>query len=284
MSALSLKIFACDMVNPPSESCNSDVDLLPTNSRGRISIVKLGVETLQTAYRFEFPESSVIGTSGRPNELVEDFLLACNLATRMAVLTRIEKNLGQIEISRNSENARVEIEKTPTGQNVKVFLTAGISTSVHFTIGFKEELDLDKVLDFLALLRKVNRKTYDRTSTATTTSLGKSLHHYEEAMSSLSRLMIFKNLFNCVELATNCDGTDRSSSRLDAEVASLASISSVNSAEVANWRQFYDRTKHLDSSPRKITDFVEGMGNLPNYLVPVREVANKILKLRLQAI
>lgn len=213
-------------------------------------------------------------TSGNLNSFMQDFLLASNLALKMGVINRFATSLGEVNFVPKAVKARVEEERTPDGLSIRVFATAGVSTSVHVTIGFKEELDLEKVIQYIPLVRKVNRVSYDSASSSTTTSLGKSLFHYEDAMLSSSRFMIFKNLFTSILFSANSDGIDRQGATLDTQVSTLGGIPD---SQARTWREFYNRTKHVDETPQKISDFVDGMQELPNYMLPVRSVAASIL-------
>ena len=72
--------------------------------------------------------------------------------------------------------------------------------------------------------------------------------------------MIFKHLFNSLELSANWNGVDRRGNSLDREIAGTSGIP-VTDAE--KWRRFYDRSKHVDRTEKDAAEFVEGLGTPP---------------------
>jgi len=86
-------------------------------------------------------------------------------------------------------------------------------------------------------------------------------------MTVFPKLMIFKHLFNSLELSTNWNGVDRKGSSLDREVAGTSGIPMTNAEK---WRRFYDRTKHVDRTAKDATEFVGGLATISDDLVPLR--------------
>ncbi|MEM3333106.1 MAG: hypothetical protein QW745_02720, partial [Thermoplasmata archaeon] len=68
------------------------------------------------------------------------------------------------------------------------------------------------------------------------------LFEYEAAMSSLNRLIIFKHLYNSLEIITNIDGIDRKSEELDSQ---MSYITRANKDDCKRWRNIYNRMKHI---------------------------------------
>lgn len=112
-------------------------------------------------------------------------------------------------------------------------------------------------------------------------NLKKSLTEYETGMKVFDRLMVFKHIFNSLELATNWDGSDRQGSSFDMQVATITGL---QTSEVTEWRRFYNRTKHIDREPKEIAEFVQGMQNLPYFLKPLRLASNTVIFDRLKRV
>jgi len=271
ISTIKRPIFAHDLINPPSEDRNCDVSLILINSKGRINLVKEGVGILQTRYMLSIADPLSLGLLNSEQNTIElfikDLVLACNLVLRHAVLSKLEGDLTQSNIEFKQPEAKVIEENTPQGKHITITEVLTLGESIHLTVGLNEEIDEGKMISNLALVNKVNRNKLSAHGKAQLVNLGKSLSEYESAMLSFDRLIIFKHLFNSLELATNWDGTDRKGSCLDTEVANVTGI---QMSEVCDWREFYNRTKHIDRTPKDITAFVKGTENLPQKLMTLR--------------
>jgi hypothetical protein len=141
-------------------------------------------------------------------------------------------------------------------------------------IGCTESIDEQAVLTILPRILATTRHRLPNNASPQQLNRKKALDEYETSLSSSERIMIFKHMFNAIELATNSDGVDRTGSTFDEEVSSLTGQSA---AEIAKWRQFYDRTKHIDRNQQHAVAFISGMENLPNMLLPLRQATHRIL-------
>lgn len=282
LSVVKRPIFAHDLVNPPAEDRNCDVNLLLTNSKGRINLVKESVG-LQTRYSLSILDPSSLGLStseqNTVNRFIRDLVLASNLLLRHAALSTLEGDLAESHIEFKQSESKVVVEDTPQGKHITITETIMLRDSVHVTIGFTEEIDEDRLAFNLGLINKVNKNKLPKDTTLELVNLKKALNEYENAMSVFDRLMIFKHLFNSIELAVNWDGIDRRGSVFDTEVATTASLQVL---EVTGWRKFYDRTKHVDRTPKDITAFIRGMENLPSLLMPLRLASETLIIDRLK--
>ena len=105
-------------------------------------------------------------------------------------------------------------------------------------------------------------------------NMGKALNEYESAMSTFDRLRIFKYIFNTVEFCANWTGTSYTGSSLDSTIATIAKVSQ---SEVEFWRDFYNRTKHVDRTALDASTYVQGMEKLPEILPKIREAAKQLI-------
>ncbi|MFL6413738.1 MAG: hypothetical protein ACJ71K_21160 [Nitrososphaeraceae archaeon] len=86
-------------------------------------------------------------------------------------------------------------------------------------------------------------------------NLMSSLYHYAAAISEFNRLFKFKNMFNALELLVNIDGKDRKQEVFDAEAKRLDPTNCKNGEK---WRNFYNRTKHVQRHSTDIKVYEEG--------------------------
>jgi len=142
-----------------------------------------------------------------------------------------------------------------------------------------DELDEEQTISNLQLLRILNRHAISTTTAKQVTSLSKALSEFESAMTVFPQLMIFKNLLNSLEPATNSDGVDRTGKSLDNEVDKMSGI---GVTEAEKWRNFYDRTKHVgqDRTLKDVTEFVVGLENLVE--APFRRASTSMIMDRLR--
>jgi len=98
-------------------------------------------------------------------------------------------------------------------------------------------------------------------------------------MSGFERIMIFKHLFNYLELATNSNDRDRTGELLD-EVISL--VTNLEKVLVREWRPFYNRTKHIDREPRDINTYIQGIEKLPSYLREIPSATKSMILERIK--
>jgi len=280
-SSIESPVFVHDLQNPPAEDRNCDIDLTVVNSKGRIILAKQDVG-LQTTYLLKVPDAESMGfTSFDQRDVkrgIEDLVLASNLSLQRACLSTLGGDLPRPEIQSKPPESPVKVEHTPEGVRVLVTETAVVRESLHITTGTKEELDEEQAVSNLGLLRRLNRHTISTATAIPAVSLSKALSEFESAMTVFPRLMIFKHLFNSLELSTNSDGIPRRGESLDKEVAKISGIA-VMDAE--RWRDFYNRTKHVDTTARDVTEFVAGLGNLPETLMPLRRTVTSVIKDRL---
>jgi hypothetical protein len=280
LSHVKCSIFAHSLTNPPSLNNSCDVDLTLTNSKGRINLVKQEIG-IQTKYLLSIPYSSSLGLVTCEQNVVDRFVrnlvLAMNLNLQRTALSILKGEIAQPDVQFRRSESQARVEETPEGKHIIIAETVTVREFVHVTMKFDEEIDEDKVVSTLGLINKLNSKKF--TDNLKINNLRKSLTEYENGMKVFDRLMIFKHLFNSLELATNWDGSDRKSLPFDTEVATITGLPTL---EVNKWRDFYNRTKHIDREPKEIAEFVHGMQNLPCVLKPLRSASNTVIIDRLK--
>jgi hypothetical protein len=143
ISNIECPIFAHDLMNPPSVIRNSDVTLVPLNSKGRINLDKDGVG-LQTRYKLKITDPMSLGLLNSEQEtrelFITDLVLALNLSLRRTAFSRLEGDLTESRIEFKQADTKVVVERTPEGQHVKVTDVIAFRDSVHITTGITEEI------------------------------------------------------------------------------------------------------------------------------------------------
>ena len=152
------------------------------------------------------------------------------------------------------------------------------SESVGVVIGFSEEIDENKILEFFHLITTMENTISKELET---NNLQKSLSTYQNAVESNLPLLIFKDLYASLELATNSDTDSRLSTNLDSEIANLSGID-VTTAQ--DWRQFYNRIKHVDKNSSNLSTFSQGTQNLNEYIKEIRKTCQKVILSRLKSL
>ena len=277
-------VFAHNFLNPPAEDRSCDINLELINPSGLITLTKEGAG-IQTRYLLLVSDPSIIGLNTSNQIQVErrikDLVLAFNLCLVRTCLSTLQGDLPSAEVKLQPSETKVKIEQTSDGQHISVFETITLRSSVHIRIGTHEELDEKPALNNLKKIIRFNRLELTPAIPLQVVNVAKALNEYENAMTTFDRLRIFKNLFNTLEFGANWNGVDRRGPVLDSEIAS---ISNVQESIVRSWRDFYNRTKHVDRSPIDASEFIQGMENLTLFLPSIREATKQLIIDRLNRI
>jgi hypothetical protein len=279
---LSRKVFVHEVINPPYAGHSIDAKINILNSK-HLEISDLKKDDGQQSFTLKIIDSTSLGLQNFQEYNVEIFfdriLLACNLVLKSAAFSRHKSDSSHTIIEReSSQSSGTKITRTPEGIIIEVNETLGITVSTHITAGFEENLDENRVLD---ILKKFDRLEGTNKTNLQVGDIKKSLDEYSAGMSSFDRIGIFKHLYSSMELATNCDGNDRTGSRLDNEVNKIVGTPSLT---VQNWREFNDRSKHINRNSQEEKWYQENLSRLGEKLSPLRETCQKIILDRLQNI
>ena len=213
-------------------------------------------------------------------KFVDDVLLACNIVLKRAIFSKHNSDSTKSRITWKKQEPTSEVKDTPTEKVVVINETIGIHESISRSIGFKDELDENKVLEILSKIRKINDGTAQ--SSLKLNDFQKSLNEYDVAMESIELLGIFKHLFSSLELSTNCDDhDDRNGQKLDAEINRITGI---DLSTIKDWRNFNSRTKHKDIHSNDERLYQEGLKQLGGKIIKLRETSQKTIQFRFNAI
>jgi hypothetical protein len=268
-------------MNPPSEGSNCDITLNLVNSNGRLNLTKVRAG-FQTRYLLLIPEAHSLGLlSSEQNKVdlfIENLILAANLILHKTALSTLEGDLPESQVEYKRQEIEEIVEDKPYGRHITITDTVIITEKVEVMMEFAEEIDENRLISLLQQINRVSITKLQNNTPMELVNLKKSFNEYRNAMSVFDRLMIFKHLFNSLEFATNSDGMDRTGPNLDNEVAKITNL---QTSDVCEWRQFYDRAKHVDRKGKDLTTFIEGMKNLPNFLVPLRLATQAVIFARI---
>lgn len=210
---------------------------------------------------------------------MKNLVLALNLALSRIVFITTKNEFAKVNTELQPVEPWSTVEQQENKTVVHLHEHVTISDSVSIMVGTEEDVDEDLVIKILKKIQSMKRFDLQKISPINIINLSKAFGEYENSITSFDRLVMFKHLFNTIELSTNWDGKSREKDDLDKEVAQ---ISGVQQSDVKSWREFYNRTKHVDRTPTDVTTTIQGMENLPSLLGPVRGCARKIIFDRLQ--
>jgi len=280
-SSIETSVFVHDLTNPPAEDRSCNIDLTIVGSKHRIVLTKRDVDA-QTEYVLRVPVASSIGLTSldqRDNEqAIRDLVLALNLDLKRVCVSVVRGELSGAEVRVTPSESPVEVQQTPQGLEITVREHAIVREVVHITDVTTEEIDETQAIEVFQLIKKLNRHGLPGNIEPQVLNLSKALTEYENAMTVFPRLMIFKHLFNSLELSTNWNGVDRKGSSLDREVAGASGIPMTNAEK---WRRFYDRSKHVDRTAKDASEFVGGLATISDDLVPLRRATTSVILDRL---
>lgn len=139
-------------------------------------------------------------------------------------------------------------------------------------------LDESRINKFIGIIREVKTHEQAYVEDKKSINIKNAFLEYEAAATSYVFPVIFKHLFNSLELIVNYDSED--DKELDKKISD---ISDVNVSKVSEWRLFYNRLKHVATNQDHVDRIKLGTSNLiSNYIPEVEEAfKNSVSKLLL---
>lgn len=213
-------------------------------------------------------------------QFIDDIILACNILLKRVTFSKHKSESKKSRLEFKEQKSTCEIHDTPTGKAVVITEHLRMTDRVSISIGTKDELDENEVLEILDKIRKM--RSGNAQSSLNVHNFQKSLNEYDGAMEGIERLSVFKHLFSALELATNCDNMpDRSGTTLDNEVIGITGI---GRNEIEDFRNFNSRSKHKDRTSDEETKYQEGLSKLGSKINPLRNATQKIIQNRFNLI
>lgn len=280
ISEISKIIYVSDTSNPPLPDRTTDAEIILKNSKnirltdwartGHISQYTMKIVNPKELDLNDMEQSTIEG-------FFNDVILSCNLLMRYGAMRIHGTSMSrfQTKIVKEKPNSPT-IEKNESISKISWNETSTHSTSYMLGVSFKEEIDELEIQKNLRAIQHIDSSK----SELNLNDLKKSLGTYQIAISGLDRLAIFKNLFNALELACNCDGEDRNVDKL---AKMISSIMHEKESNVEAWGKFNARTKHVDRNQKDEQTYKDGMDSLPSWITPLRFAVQKIIISRLDS-
>ncbi len=275
-------IFLHSIDNPPHKDLTCSITLNQVNSTDAFQLTKYG-GGYQTEYILEIENPLQLGFSNSGDHEIENgmtnLVLAMNLSLTHTCVLPTKIDFGQNNVKyKPLPQKPAAVKQNGNHFTIEVQDTILFTDYVSIGFGMKEDLDEQKVIAIFRNLQNSDRFKITSTSTIVAANTAKALKEFENAMNSLDRLMIFKHLYNAVELAANYDGSKDGGTDLDKKISALTGA---DESDVKLWRELYNRSKHVDFKTEHVDAFLKGRDQLPQMNVKVRDCAKTMLLARL---
>ena len=273
-------IYVYDIMNPPLPNRTTDAEIIINNSQN-ISLSNKTTEGQIPQYEMTITNPKSLGLDSVEqnidNRCVSNILLAFNLLMRCGAMLIHGANMHDNVIKYESEEPKqAKIERKGSSTKITFFSILRLTFLVKIKSIFKEEIDENELKQILILIQNLDNKF-----TRESNQLKKALASYSSAMSSFDRCIVFKNLFNALALATNSDGNERSANVFSAEIAV---ITNERQDLIEKWREFNNRTKHIDRNLNDDRKYKDGLKEMPSWISPLRLAAQRIILAKLRSL
>ena len=143
-------VFVHDPTNPPAVGHGLNAEINHVNDK------HLKIENWQGGEQPNFtliindPKAMGLQDFQENNveQFVNDLILSCNLVLKRAVFSRQSFDSARSTVERKKMSPpESKVEDTPQGKKVTITEVVRITDSIHITVGFKDELDEEKVLE-----------------------------------------------------------------------------------------------------------------------------------------
>jgi hypothetical protein len=204
-------------------------------------------------------------------------VLSLNLLLSRGCVTRVETKKHSFKLNHDISKHDNFVKREGNVTNVHLFESINIHDSVSATVITKEELDELKIFDLLEKVRKLNR--FIEKTNPHEVNLNLSITHYEKSMSEEILLFKFKNLYNSLEYIINVKGPDLKGNDFDKKASQMTGKPA---ATIKEWRDFYNRIKHIQRNSSDVKTYTEGNNNLANWVLSLRNCTKELIRNELQ--
>ncbi|MGC1134959.1 MAG: hypothetical protein WA941_19170 [Nitrososphaeraceae archaeon] len=280
MGSLTFDISMHDILNPPYGNRGSNIKLRFENSKNAISIFP-GIHNNKESI-FSFLVSNPLTSGLKDSEeatvqhFVDDLILSFNLVLRRGCITRNKTRQHSIKFDhQGSGKSTSYVVKADGMTNVYLFDSISIRDKVNAVVTTHDEIDEIEVSEIFE--KVIHFRRHEDKNDFRETNLSLCLRNYEKAM-EMKTSFKYKSLLNSLEFIVNVSGIDLTGDRLDREVYRLSGIPVL---EARNWRQFYDRLKHVQRSNEDIRKLIEGNRQFTRWMLSLRECTKQLIKSQL---
>ena len=118
-------------------------------------------EEIQPTFDFIIRDPVMIGLDNSQESDVEPFIddviLACNIVLNRVSFSKYSSKHNKTQIKFRAHKPTSKVYDTPEGKVIEIHEHISIGASVSLSIGVKDELDENKVLDVLQKIRKIRK-------------------------------------------------------------------------------------------------------------------------------
>jgi hypothetical protein len=278
--SLKRHVYCHDLQNPPSQSRSCYVTMKLVNSRGLMNLDRADVESSETVYMISMPSGNTLGFTSSEQSLIRNefsnFILALNLTQKRICINNKGGDFQSDEVTLKVPETKTSVTKSDGGFHLDSEETIVFREEYFTGVGIWGEIDENKVVNLFQKIQKLRRFEKKDVSQLQTMNLIDALNKYESGIAEFDSLVKFKHFFNALELVINMAGTNLKGEDFDKEVEKISPISK---SEAKNWRDFYNRTKHVQKDSDDINKYYYGMdtATLANTLLAIRTSLNDLL-------
>lgn len=276
--SLEKHIFCHDLSNPPNEIKSSYIELQLIKSVGSIEVRRVRTDSAESMYLVIIPSGHDLGfTTGEQGDLENEFenlVLAFNLTQMRICMTSKRGDFPSSKVTPKPPESKISVSKLDRGYHIQSEDTIVVRDEIHVGVHLSGTIEEQKIMEIFRKIQKLRR--FDRMDSSNLQNLNfnNALRHYESGISDYDSFFKFKHFFNSLELVINMAGEDKTGDSFDNEVAK---VSSASKEESMDWREFYNRIKHVQRNSNEINKYYEGIDSLTKKLQPIRTCLNYIL-------
>lgn len=270
-------IFCHDLLNPPNEIRSSYIDLQLIKSIGYIKIRRVKTNSAESTFLIMIPSGHDLGfTTGEQGDLENEFenlVLAFNLTQMRICITSKKGDFSSSKVTPKPPESKINVSKLDKEYHVQSEDTIVIRDQIRVGVHLSGSIEEQMIIEIFRKIQKLRRFEKKDVSNLQNLNLNNALRHYESGISDYDSFFKFKHFFNSLELVINMAGEDKTGNSFDSEVAK---VSSSRKEESMDWREFYNRIKHVQRNSNEINKYYEGIDTLTNKLLPIRTCLNSI--------
>lgn len=117
--SLKRHVYCHDLKSPPSQGRSCDVDMKLVNSKGLVSIERVGHENAETDYRINIPSGNNLGFASSEQSILDNdfhnFVLALNLTQGRICINEMKGGIEPDEVTLKVPEPKTTVTKSDCG-------------------------------------------------------------------------------------------------------------------------------------------------------------------------
>jgi len=280
MDMLIVELTAALVDNPATPTMRTKVELTLSNSSGRLSVENCEGSP-RSVHRFTVKDAADVGVGNSYDLTAEQggLILAtsCSLTNPRIIFSLLQPDQFPVSLKKSGkEPSKAIATDTPTGKQVIVTETIGITATVSVLLGTKLTLDEAKVFDIVN--RLLTLKVFSTTGRSLSElNVLESIRRYREAMMAADGLSCYQSLYNALEKAVNAD-KEFNGDDFDRQTATLTALTQL---DIKNIREFNNRVKHALRKKDHLATLQAGETQLPQLARNLKKAADSAILSRI---